>query len=85
MKLFKELDLYIAKKFIKTFFVTILLFIIIIIIFDIAEKLDDFLQKHAPVSEIFSVYYVSFIPTLLNTFSHFYLYIGTLFYLAIGI
>lgn len=80
MKFFKELDLYIAKKFIKTFFVTILLFIIIIIIFDIAEKLDDFLQKHAPVSEIFTVYYVSFIPTLLNTFSPIFIFISVLYF-----
>ncbi len=80
MRFFKELDLYIAKKFIKTFFVTILLFIIIIIIFDIAEKLDDFLQKNAPISEIFTVYYVSFIPTLLNTFSPIFIFISVLYF-----
>ena len=79
MKIFKELDMYIAKKFLRTFFVTILLFIIIIIIFDIAEKLDDFLQRHAKVSEIFSVYYVSFIPTLLNTFSPIFIFISVLY------
>lgn len=79
MKIFKELDMYIAKKFLRTFFVTILLFIIIIIIFDIAEKLDDFLQRHAQVSEIFSVYYVSFIPTLLNTFSPIFIFISVLY------
>ncbi len=71
--------MYIAKKFLRTFFVTILLFIIIIIIFDIAEKLDDFLQRHAQVSEIFSVYYVSFIPTLLNTFSPIFIFISVLY------
>lgn len=79
MKLFKELDWYIAKKFIRTFFVTIFLFIIIIIIFDVAEKLDDFLQRHAPVSKIFTVYYVSFVPTLLNTFSPIFIFISVLY------
>jgi len=66
---FKKLDWYIAKKFLETFFVTVMLFIVIIMVFDVAEKLDDFLEKSAPVGEIFSVYYLNFIPTLLNTFS----------------
>lgn len=39
---FKKLDWYIAKKFLETFFVTVMLFIIIIMVFDVAEKLDDF-------------------------------------------
>jgi lipopolysaccharide export system permease protein len=55
MKL-KKLDWYISKKFLETFFVTVGLFIVIIMVFDVAEKLDDFLAKSAPVNEIFSVY-----------------------------
>ena len=43
---FNKLDRYIAGKFIKTFLVTIFLFVVIIIIFDVAEKLDDFLKRN---------------------------------------
>jgi len=73
------LDRYIASKFVKTFFVTISLFIIIIIVFDVAEKLDDFLKRDAPISEIIGVYYVSFIPTLINTFSPIFIFISVLY------
>jgi lipopolysaccharide export system permease protein len=70
------LDRYIALKFLKTFVVTISLFIVIIIVFDVAEKLDDFLKRDAPIGEIIGVYYVSFIPTLINTFSPIFIFIS---------
>ena len=76
---FKKLDWYIAKKFLETFFVTVMLFIVIIMVFDVAEKLDDFLEKSAPVGEIFTVYYLNFIPTLLNTFSPIFIFISVLY------
>jgi lipopolysaccharide export system permease protein len=79
-KYFNKLDRYIASKFIKTFLVTIFLFVVIIIIFDVAEKLDNFLKRNAPVSEIISVYYVSFIPTLINTFSPIFIFISVLYF-----
>ena len=41
----KRLDVYIVKKFITTFFVALLLIIGIVIIFDISEKIDDFVSK----------------------------------------
>jgi lipopolysaccharide export system permease protein len=76
---FKKLDWYIAKKFLETFFVTVMLFIVIIMVFDVAEKLDDFLEKSAPVGEIFTIYYLNFIPTLLNTFSPIFIFISVLY------
>ncbi len=79
-KYFNGLDRYISKKFISTFLVTIFLFIVIIIIFDVAEKLDDFLKRNAPIDEIITVYYVSFIPTLINTFSPVFIFISVLYF-----
>lgn len=78
--MFKELDKYIAKKFITTFLVTILLFTIIIIVFDIAEKLDDFLEHKAPIKNIIFVYYTAFIPSLINTFSPIFIFIAVLYF-----
>lgn len=78
MKL-KKIDLYIAKKFLQTFFVTVMLFIVIIMVFDVAEKLDDFLEKSAPVKEIFTVYYLNFVPSLLNNLSHIFIFISVLY------
>lgn len=48
----KKLDVYITKKFMGTFFVALLLIIGIIIIFDLSEKVDDFVQKKAPLQAI---------------------------------
>lgn len=78
--MFKKLDLYIARKFISTFLVTIFLFIIIIIVFDIAEKLDDFLEHKAPVGNIITTYYKSFIPNLINTYSPIFIFIAVLYF-----
>ena len=50
----KRLDRYIITKFMMTFFIAILLIIGIVIIFDISEKIDDFVSKQAPLNEIVS-------------------------------
>ena len=47
-----KIDKYIIKKFIGTYFFAILLIIGIVIIFDISEKIDDFVDKNAPLNEI---------------------------------
>ena len=54
----KRLDRYIITKFMMTFFIAILLIIGIVIIFDISEKIDDFVSKQAPLNEIVFSYYV---------------------------
>lgn len=75
-----KIDWYIAKKFLTTFVVTILLFVIIIVVFDIAEKLDDFFEHNAPVKGIIFTYYANFIPNLINTFSPIFIFIAVLYF-----
>ena len=65
----RKLDVYIVKKFITTFFVALLLIIGIVIIFDISEKIDDFVSKEAPLKAIIFDYYVNFVPYFMNMFS----------------
>ena len=38
----KKLDWYIIKKFLVTFFMALLLLAVIIVIFDVSEKIEDF-------------------------------------------
>ena len=64
----KLLDIYIIKKFLGTFFYAISLLIVIVIIFDISENIDDFLEKDAPLSEIIFSYYLNFVPYFINLF-----------------
>ena len=76
----KIIDRYIIKKFITTFFIALLLFIGIVIIFDISEKIDDFVKNEAPISEIIFGYYINFIPYFMNMFSSLFVFITVIFF-----
>ena len=76
----KRLDRYIITKFMMTFFIAILLIIGIVIIFDISEKIDDFVSKQAPLNEIVFSYYVNFIPYFMNMFSPLFVFIAVIFF-----
>jgi len=45
----KKIDIYIIKKFLGTYFLALFLIICVAIIFDVSEKMDDFLDKGAPM------------------------------------
>ncbi|MDY0102156.1 MAG: LptF/LptG family permease [Lentimicrobium sp.] len=76
----KKLDLYIIRKFLGTFFYAIALLAVVIIIFDISEKIDDFLEKKPPVSAIIFQYYANFIPYFINLFSALFTFIAVIFF-----
>ncbi len=76
----KILDAYIVKKFILTFFIALLLIIGIVIIFDISEKIDDFVSKEAPLRAIIFDYYVNFVPYFMNMFSPLFVFITVIFF-----
>lgn len=74
------LDIYIVKKFIFTFFIALLLIIGIVIIFDISEKIEDFVSREAPLKAIIFDYYVNFIPYFMNMFSPLFVFITVIFF-----
>jgi lipopolysaccharide export system permease protein len=76
----KKLDWYIIKKFLGTFFFAIFLILIIVIIFDISEKIDDFLESEAPLKAIIFDYYLNFIPFFANLFSPLFIFISVIFF-----
>jgi len=76
----KKLDWYIIKKFLGTFFFAIFLILIIVIIFDISEKIDDFLESEAPLKAIIFDYYLNFIPFFANLFSPLFIFIAVIFF-----
>ncbi|MFH1298147.1 MAG: LptF/LptG family permease [Bacteroidota bacterium] len=76
----KTIDIYIIKKFLGTFFFTLLLLVFIVIVFDISEKIDDFLKNDAPLSGIIFDYYVNFIPYFVNLFSYLLTFIAVIFF-----
>ncbi len=76
----KKIDWYIAKKFISTFFIALILIIGIVIIFDISEKIDYFVKNEAPLNEIIFKYYLNFIPYFANMFSPLFVFITVIFF-----
>ncbi|MCQ2169133.1 MAG: LptF/LptG family permease [Bacteroidales bacterium] len=76
----KILDWYISRKFIFTFFIALILIIGIVIIFDISEKIDDFVENEAPLNEIVFTYYLNFVPKFINMFSPLFVFITVIFF-----
>ncbi len=75
----KKIDWYIIKQLLATFFLAIALIILIVIVFDISEKLDDFLEREAPMKAIIFTYYVNFIPYFVNLFGHLFFFIAVIY------
>jgi len=76
----KTVDIYIIKKFLGTFFFAISLLIIIVIIFDVSENIDEFIEKGAPVSAVIFDYYLNFIPYFVNLFSYLFTFISVIYF-----
>ena len=79
----KRLDWYLMKKFLMTFFLSLVLIIGIVIIFDISEKIDDFVSKEAPLHAIIFDYYLNWIPYFMNMFSPLFVFISVIFFTSI--
>lgn len=75
----KKLDIYIIRKFLGTFFLSIVLIISIAVVFDITEKIDDFMENNAPLKAIIFDYYVNFIPYYANLFSPVFIFLSVIF------
>jgi lipopolysaccharide export system permease protein len=76
----KIIDVYIIKKFLGTFFFSLVLILTIAVVFDFTEKIDDFMEKHAPVRAIIFDYYFNFIPYFATLFSPLFVFISVIFF-----
>ncbi len=74
------IDRYIMRKFLGTYLFAIALIIVVVVIFDAAEKVDDFITFKAPLSEIIGDYYFNFIPYFVNQFSGLFTFIAVIFF-----
>ncbi len=64
----KTLDKYIIKKILKTFFFSIIAVLCIIVVFDISEKIDDFLKTNLSILDLLIQYYSGFVIYIGNMF-----------------
>lgn len=76
----KTLDVYIIRKFLGTFFLALVLIMGVAIIFDFSEKIDDFLEKEAPLRAIIFDYYLNFVPYFATLFSPLFTFISVIFF-----
>ncbi len=78
----KKLDLYIIGKFLTTFFFLVVVLMSIAIIFDISERIDDFIKTTPPLKAIVFEYYLNFVIFYGNLFSSLLIFITVIFFTA---
>ncbi len=81
-KRLKIVDSFIIGKYLGTFVYTLVLFVIIIVIFDLSEKLDDFLENNMSIWDTITQYYAGSIPFYVNMLSPLINFIAVIFFTA---
>lgn len=76
----KIIDIYIIRKFLGTFFLAIALILSIAVVFDISEKIDDFIENGASLRKIIFEYYLNFIPYFAVLFSSLFTFISVIYF-----
>ncbi len=80
MMKFKLIDTYIIKKFLGTFFFCLVLILTIAVVFDFAEKIDNFMERSAPWKAVVFDYYLNFIPYFATLFAPLFVFISVIFF-----
>jgi lipopolysaccharide export system permease protein len=77
---FSILDRYILKQFLGTFIFTIALIISITVVFDLSEKIDNFIEHDLSVVTVLTEYYIYFIPYFANLFSPLFIFVAVILF-----
>ena len=75
-----RVDRYIMRTFLTTFLFSIGLILAVAVVFDVNDKITDFLKPEVPLSSIFFEYYLNFIPYYANLFSPLFVFISVIFF-----
>ena len=78
----KIIDRYIIRKFLTTFFFMLGVIMILAMVFDMAEKLGEFIEYGASASDIIFDYYVNFILYYGNLFSSMIIFVSVIWFTA---
>ncbi|MCU0460984.1 MAG: LptF/LptG family permease [Bacteroidales bacterium] len=74
------IDKYIIRKFLGTFFFALVLILVIAVVFDFAEKIDNFMEREAPLRAVVFDYYLNFIPYFGTLFAPLFVFIAVIFF-----
>jgi lipopolysaccharide export system permease protein len=78
----KILDRYIIRKFLTTFFFMLGIIMLLAMVFDLSERLSEFINNQAPVSAIILDYYLNFIVYYGNLFSSMIIFVAVIWFTA---
>lgn len=78
----KIIDRYIIGKYLGTFIYTLAIFVIIIVVFDLSEKMDDFMKSGLSLWGVLTKYYAGSIPFYVNMLSPLINFIAVIFFTA---
>ena len=73
-------DRYLIRTFLSTYILSIALILSIAVVFDVNEKISDFLKPEVPLYKIVFHYYLNFIPFYANMFSPLFVFISVIFF-----
>ena len=76
----KILDRYIIRKFLTTFFFMLGVIMLLSMVFDLSERLSEFIDNQAPLSAIVFDYYLNFILFYGNTFSSMIIFVSVIWF-----
>ena len=75
-----KIDKYIYKKFLGTYLVSISIILSIAVVFDLSEKIDNFIDYNAPIKSILNDYYLNFIIHYGTVFSGLITFVSVIFF-----
>ncbi len=78
--MFTRIDRYILKQFLGTFFFIIGLICCVAIVFDLSEKIDNFIEHQLSAYTIITGYYVYFVPYFANLFSPLFIFVSVILF-----
>ncbi|MBW7868536.1 MAG: LptF/LptG family permease [Brumimicrobium sp.] len=78
----KILDRYIIKKYLVTFFFMLGVIMLLAMVFDLAERLTEFLEKGASIKAIIFEYYLNFVIYFGNLFSPLIVFVSVIWFTA---
>ena len=76
----RKIDWYILKKFLTTFFFSLILLTTISTVIDISEHTDDFAKSGLTANQIIMQYYVGFIPFIVSMLFPLFVFISVIFF-----
>ena len=78
----KIIDRYIIKKFLSTFFFMLGIIMLLAMVFDMSSRLSEFIEKKAPIYDIITRYYFTFLLHYGNMFSSLIIFVSVIWFTA---